>query len=165
MMVYPKWLCLLVFLTPFFVGSALGDLFIYPNKGQSQQQQERDKFECHSWAVKQSGFDPMKRPTASTPPPARESPQGGAGRGAFRGAAVGAAIGGISKKGSAGRGAAAGAVGGTLIGGMRRRDQQKREQQAQQNWAAQETARYEQGRNAYDRAQAACLGARGYTVR
>ncbi len=164
MMVYPKWLCLLVFLTPFFVGSALGDLFIYPNKGQSQEQQERDKFECHSWAVKESGFDPMKRPTASTPPPAREAPRGGASRGAFRGAALGAAIGGISGKG-AGRGAGIGALSGGLIGGIRRRDQRSREQQAQQNWAAQETARYEQGRNTYDRAQSACLGARGYTVR
>ncbi len=163
MMVYPKWLCLLVLLTPFFVDSALGDVFIYPNKGQSQEQQERDKFECHSWAVKQSGFDPMKRPTASTPPPARESPQGGAGRGAFRGAAVGGIGGAIG--GDAGKGAAIGAVTGTLIGGMRRRDQKNREQQAQQNWAAQETARYEQGRNAYNRAQAACLGSRGYTVR
>jgi len=165
MMVYQKWLCLLVLLTPFFVGPALGDVFIYPNKGQGQEQQERDKFECHSWAGKQSGFDPMKRPTASTPPPAREAPQGGVGRGAFRGAALGAVIGGISKKGSAGRGAAAGALGGTMIGGMRRQDQRRREQQAQQNWAAQESARYEQGRNAFDRAQAACLGARGYTVR
>ena len=71
MMVYPKWLCLLVLLTPFFVGSAMGEVFNYPNKGQSQEQQERDKFECHSWAVRNSGFDPMKRPTASTPPPAR----------------------------------------------------------------------------------------------
>ena len=162
-MVYPKWLCLLVLLTPFFVGSALGDVFIYPNKGQSQQQQERDKFECHSWAVRESGFDPMKRPTASTPPPAKEAPQGGAARGAFRGAAVGGIGGAIG--GDAGKGAAIGAATGTLIGGLRRRDQQKREQQAQQNWAAQETARYEQGRNAYNRAQAACLGARGYTVR
>jgi len=52
-------------------------MYIYPNKGQSQEQQERDKFECHSWAVKQSGFDPMKQPTASTPPPAREARRGG----------------------------------------------------------------------------------------
>ncbi len=163
MMEYPKWLCLLVFLTPFFVGSALGDVFIYPNKGQSQQQQERDKFECHSWAVRNSGFDPMKRPTASTPPPAKEASQGGAARGAFRGAAVGGIGGAIG--GDAGKGAAIGAASGAMIGGMRRRSQRKREQQAQQNWAAQETAKYEQGRNAYDRAQAACLGARGYTVR
>ena len=61
--------------------------------------------------------------------------------------------------------AAAGAAGGALFGGMRRRDQLRREQQAQQQWAAQETAGYEQNRAAYDRAQAACLEGRGYTVR
>ncbi len=162
-MVYPKWLCLLVLLTPFFVGSALGDVFIYPNKGQSQEQQERDKFQCHSWAVRESGFDPMKRPTASTPPPAREAPQGGLGRGAFRGAALGAAVGGISGRG-AGRGAGAGAAGGAMIGGMRRQDQRRREQQDQQNWASQEAAQQQQGRNAFDRALSACLDGRGYTV-
>ena len=74
-------------------------------------------------------------------------------------------MGGISKRGSAGRGAAAGAVGGAMIGGMRRQDQRKSEKRAQKNWAAQETVSYEQGRSAYDRAQAACLESRGYTVR
>ncbi len=33
-------------------------LFIYPKNGQSSQQQETDRYECHRWAVKQSGFDP-----------------------------------------------------------------------------------------------------------
>ncbi len=165
MMACSKWIYLLVALGPLIAGPALGDMFIYPNKGQSQEQQERDKFECHSWAVKQSGFDPMKRPTTSTPPPTREARRGGVGRGAFRGAAIGGAVGGISKRGSAGRGAAAGAVGGGMIGGMRRHDQRKSEKRAQKNWAAQENASYEQGRSAYDRAQAACLESRGYTVR
>ena len=30
----------------------------YPARGQSAVQQDRDKFECNGWAVKQSGFDP-----------------------------------------------------------------------------------------------------------
>ncbi len=163
-MVCSKWIFLLPLLVSLLPGQALADLFIYPKQGQSQKQQDRDKFECHSWAVSQSGFDPMRRQTASTPPPAREAPQGGVGRGAFRGAAVGAAVGGISGRG-AGRGAGAGAAGGAMIGGMRRRDQQKREQQAQQNWAAQEAAQQQQGRNAFDRALGVCLEGRGYTVR
>ena len=33
-------------------------VFIYPKAGQSQQQQDRDKYECHTWAVQNSGFDP-----------------------------------------------------------------------------------------------------------
>ena len=32
--------------------------FIYPSKGQNAQQQSRDKYECHAWAVQQTGFDP-----------------------------------------------------------------------------------------------------------
>jgi Family of unknown function (DUF6515) len=34
------------------------DVFIYPKNGQPEDQQARDKFECHKWASQQSGFDP-----------------------------------------------------------------------------------------------------------
>lgn len=36
------------------------DLFIYPKNGQNEEQQGRDKYECHSWAAGQSGFDPTQ---------------------------------------------------------------------------------------------------------
>ena len=36
------------------------DLFIYPKNGQSEDQQAKDKYECHSWASNQSGFDPTQ---------------------------------------------------------------------------------------------------------
>lgn len=36
------------------------DLFAYPKGGQSPEQQLRDREECHSWAVTQTGFDPSK---------------------------------------------------------------------------------------------------------
>ncbi len=162
-MVWPKWIFLLALLVSLFLGKALAELFIYPRQGQSQEQQERDRFECHSWAVRQSGFDPMRRPTASTPPPAQEARRGGLGRGATRGAAIGAIGGAIG--GDAGRGAAIGAGTGAAVGAMRRRDQRRREQQAYQNWARQEASQQQQGRNEYDRAMAACLDGRGYTVR
>ncbi len=32
--------------------------FVYPRQNQSAEQQASDEFECHQWAVKQSGFDP-----------------------------------------------------------------------------------------------------------
>ena len=35
------------------------DPIIYPNQGQSPEQQEKDKFECYNWAKTNSGFDPM----------------------------------------------------------------------------------------------------------
>lgn len=105
------------------------DLIVYPAKGQSQDQMEKDKFECYSWAKKQTGFDPMQTPQATAPPPQQEAQQGGVLRGGARGAAVGAVGGAIA--GDAGKGAAIGAASGAMIGGMRRRDQRRRQQRAQ----------------------------------
>ena len=36
------------------------DLFVYPQHGQSDEQQSTDKYECHKWAAGQSGFDPTQ---------------------------------------------------------------------------------------------------------
>jgi hypothetical protein len=33
-------------------------VFVYPRNGQSQKQQDKDRYECHAWAMEQSGFDP-----------------------------------------------------------------------------------------------------------
>jgi hypothetical protein len=35
------------------------DLFIYPARGQSEQQQADDRYECHRWAAKESNYDPI----------------------------------------------------------------------------------------------------------
>jgi len=42
-------------------------LYIYPQAGQSADQQATDKYECHKWASSQSGFDPTQ-PAAGMPP-------------------------------------------------------------------------------------------------
>jgi|GEM_PF-6533864 len=34
--------------------------YAYPRQNQSEEQQSRDKWECHSWAQQQSGFDPTR---------------------------------------------------------------------------------------------------------
>jgi hypothetical protein len=36
------------------------DLFIYPQGGQSPDQQATDRYECHTWAASQTGFDPTQ---------------------------------------------------------------------------------------------------------
>jgi len=36
------------------------DLFIYPQHGQSPDQQASDRYECHKWAFSQTGFDPTQ---------------------------------------------------------------------------------------------------------
>jgi hypothetical protein len=45
--------------------SPASELIAYPKNGQSQEQLGKDKFECHSWAVGQTGFDPTQ-PAAAT---------------------------------------------------------------------------------------------------
>jgi len=40
-------------------------MFIYPRQGQTEQQQATDKYECHRWAVSQTGFDPTQPPSGT----------------------------------------------------------------------------------------------------
>lgn len=139
------------------------DLVIYPAKGQSQEQLDKDKYECYSWAKKETGFDPMQQPQETQPPPQQQTPQGGVVRGGARGAAVGAVGGAIA--GDTGKGAAIGAASGALVGGMRQKDQQQQQQQAEQQRAQQQAATYTKNRDGYNRAYGACLDGKGYTVK
>ena len=34
------------------------DVFMYPRNGQNDEQQARDRYECHRWAAGETGFDP-----------------------------------------------------------------------------------------------------------
>jgi hypothetical protein len=131
------------------------DIFVYPGKGQTKDQQEQDEFACYKWAKEQTGFDPTQpvQQAAAPPPPGRE-----VGRGAARGAAIGAIGGAIG--GDAGKGAAIGAGVGAA-GGVARRRHAEREQQAAQQQAKQQQ---EASINGYKRAFSGCMTARGYTV-
>ncbi len=142
-----------------FAGAAAqaGEPFIYPSGGQSQEQLEQDKYECYTWAKQNSGFDPMQPPPSTTQ--VVEQRRGGVVKGALGGAALGAIIGDSSK--STGRGAAAGA----LIGGVRQSSQNRRSQEAAQQRAQQQANAYSAERASYDRAYAACLEGRDYTVK
>lgn len=149
-------------------GMALGgmaqaqQMFVYPSAGQSPEQTSQDRYECHLWAVQQTGFDP----TTAAPPAASSSQQQGADgsilRGAARGAAVGAVTGEIVSD-DAGKGAAAGAAGGALLGAFKRHDN-LRQQQAAASAPSQASQQYAAAQDAYNRALGACLQGRGYTV-
>jgi hypothetical protein len=129
--------------------------YIYPSKGQTQQQQDRDKYECNQWAVGQSGFDPGNPSSTSTS--AQQPPRGPTG-GAARGAAVGAVGGAIS--GDAGAGAASGAERGRLLGAIRRRRERNEAEEEQK----QAQAAGASGQNSYNRAFATCMQGRAYAV-
>src|ERR1700722_4265635 len=54
------------------------DVYAYPTQGQTPEQTDRDRYDCHEWAVKQTNFDPSAPGTpphdrgvvAAGPPPA-----------------------------------------------------------------------------------------------
>ncbi|MFI5314542.1 MAG: glycine zipper family protein [Myxococcota bacterium] len=139
--------------------AAAQGLIIYPSKGQSQEQQNKDQGECQIWAKNNTGIDPLALANQASQPTASTQPQGERARGAVRGAAGGAAIGAIA--GDAGKGAAAGAAAGTMVGGARQRENQAAAQQQanakNQNTQAQLAT--------YNKAYAACLEGRGYSVK
>jgi outer membrane lipoprotein SlyB len=153
-----------------FLGSPVQaqEIMVYPAQGQSNDQMEKDKFECYSWAKGQTGFDPMQMPTASSAPPSRDkkSVGGSALTGGILGGAGGAIIGGIAGGSSGARkGAAIGGLSGGAFGGMRSSRQNRQADQQRQQWEQQQANQYMQQRNAYNRAHAACLEGRGYSVK
>src|SRR5262249_54723658 len=79
--------------------SASAQPYVYPAKGQSKEQQDRDQYECYQWAKQQTGFDPSAPPQGGAPRRGGEVVGGGA-----RGAAGGAVGGGGRGKAGEGRG-------------------------------------------------------------
>jgi hypothetical protein len=68
-----KWVFMfLLFEVSLFSYVQAQEIIVYPAKGQSNDQMEKDKFECYIWARDQTGFDPMQMPIASSPPPSQE---------------------------------------------------------------------------------------------
>jgi hypothetical protein len=132
-----------------------GDLYIYPKDGQSDEQQKKDRYECHMWAVQQTGYDPTAYQQAGQ----QGSDTGGE---AVRGAAGGAALGAIGGAigGNAGKGAAMGTAMGAGAGLLRKGGKQRQAEEKRQQQAAQLQAQQRE----YNRALSTCLEARGYTV-
>ena len=137
------------------VPSAFAEMMIYPANGQDAEQQKKDEFECHQWAVGETGYDP----TATQSVPKQESAQrGGALRGAAGGALVGLGIGAIA--GNAGKGAAIGAGAGAVGGGVRQNQQNRQKEQATQQAVQQQQSQLDR----YNKAKGVCLEGRGYKV-
>ena len=156
----------MVILSGFFAGLSFGqEPVIFPAKGQTPEQMEKDKYDCYTWAKQQSGFDPMQAQQPAQAPPAQtQAPQGQRIKGAARGAAVGAVVGEIAND-DAGKGAGAGAAAGAMVGGMKTRQGRRQQAQTQQQQAQQQTAATDEKRNTYNRAYSACLEGKGYTVK
>jgi hypothetical protein len=142
-------------------------VFVYPNNGQSPEQTDRDRYECHTWAVHETGVDPS-RPDAPTyervvVQPANP-PGSGTAVGAIGGAIIGSILGGPR---NAGAGLVLGAATGAIVGSAAdaNAQAQARQEQAQINQeTAQQIAAERARADSYRRALSACLQGRGYTV-
>jgi hypothetical protein len=138
--------------------SALAQQIIYPAKGQSAKQQQKDEAECYTWAKGQTGYDPAQATqyVAPPPPPATKPVAGGMAKGAVVGGLIGAAGG--NDVGTA-------AAKGALIGGIARHAKNKGAEQQQQQAAAQQQQATAQQQQNFQRAYGACFEGRGYTVK
>jgi Skp family chaperone for outer membrane proteins len=134
-------------------------LYVFPSEEQDKEQQELDEYNCYKWAKEQSGINPMKVEQIEAEQ-VDQSPDGSAVVGAAGGAAAGAAIGAIA--GDAGKGAAIGAVVGGMAG--RRSKVAGDAQQQQQNEQAAAAKEKELMEN-FNKAFAACMEGKGYTVK
>jgi len=151
-------------------------VYAAPTRGQTPEQQDRDRYECSQWATQQTGFDPSRPlPAPVQPGRIRVVPGGPApGSGVLAGAATGAIVGAaVSNPWHQGPGALVGLVAGAVLGGAVESAQNQSAQNAaaQANAQAQQNAQYardvnvEAQANSYRRAMSACLDARGYSVR
>ena len=144
------------------------EVVAYPSQGQSPQQLDRDRYECHNWAVKQTGFDPSvpgvpphQRVVIHGPPP--PPPGSGVAAGAVTGAVLGAIIAGPR---DAGAGLAVGAIAGAAVGGAAEASQAQAARDAEDRAVERSRSTGQEARaGAYRRAITACLEGRGYSVR
>ena len=136
---------------------AVAEPVAYPLKGQSSDQQNKDEYECHESAQKETGVDPVALAEQTTASSSSGSKNGlgsslpGAGLGAIRGAA----------DGDAGAGALHGVGMGRLIAVVRSRRQMEKQQDAASSQNADVRAQLAK----YDQSYSTCLTGRGYSVK
>jgi hypothetical protein len=130
-------------------------LEVQGQRGQSLEQARRDRYECHNWAIEQTGESPAALPTDTEPGDGRDRRRERIDR-AIIGAAIGGAVGSILGNGrrrdSSDRvlaGAAAGAAIGAVTAG---------------EGASRVKAEETEEPSDYLRALTACLEGRGYAV-
>jgi outer membrane lipoprotein SlyB len=139
------------------------DVYVYPVNGQSEAQTDRDRYECNSWAVQQTHFDPSlanhdqaPRVRVMAAPPGTSTAGG-----AITGAVIGASI---SNPRNAPGGALVGAIAGAIIGAAADEARQQRVDEVQQEYNQRYAAQQRPAQD-YRRALSACLEGRGYTIK
>jgi hypothetical protein len=151
---------------------AASPLYFYPQRGQTDALQDRDRYECYRWAVRETGNDPGMTTVRSDDPayaqPRMASPPRADGADVLAGAATGAVLGAaVSGPRHAGGNAVIGAIFGAALGAAagEQRNRAIDDAQARQEAAAQrsrDAARVPSDN--FRRAMSACMQGRGYQV-
>jgi hypothetical protein len=163
---------------PGALSSSLG-LYVFPAKNQAAKTQSGDEASCFGWAKTRTGIDPLAIKPQTTAAPQQASTAGSpsdAGKGAVAGGAVkgallGTAVGAIA--GDTGKGAAIGATTGVFAGAGAKRQaksqaaatQQQQQAAADQAAAQAAAASVAQQKSDYNKAFAACMEGKGYTIK
>ena len=148
---------------PAAAAPALPPMYFYPERGQGEALQDRDRYECYRLAVRDSGVDPGMTPVsrAWTPPPPPVRRDGAEVVGsAATGAIIGAAV---SSPRHAGQNAVIGAVFGAMLGAVAQESRAQAAEAAQAR-QAEAAARARAPLDNFRRAMGACMQSRGYTV-
>jgi len=142
-------------------------VYVTPAAGQGMAQLDRDRYECHVWAVRQTGFDPSA-PQTVMHRDVRVVPGSPPGTGTLTGAATGAIIGSaVSRPRDAGVGALIGAAAGALVGSSADQANADRAAALQRRIDSNDDRpmrEYDRRAADYRRALSACLEGRSYTV-
>lgn len=148
-------------------------MYFYPERNQTEAQQDRDRFECYRWAVRETGVDPgmttVRQPMVMELQPIQPLRDGtavlqGATQGAFLGALV-------SSPRQSGANAVIGAIFGAVLGAAAQESRaqsvehmQYRQQQAVAAANAAAAAAARAPTDNFRRAMSACMSGRGYRV-
>lgn len=147
--------------------TAITQIYFYPSRGQSTEQQSRDHYACYTWAEEQTGFDPSESSivpeqrvrVVPMPPPGQDTIAM-----SIAGAVLGALIAGPRH---AGGGALIGAASGAMLGAasdISRQEAARQMEEAYNNRNQGRDFHREKKALAFRRAMSACLEGRGYTV-
>lgn len=147
---------------------AVAPLYFYPLHRQPEAVQDRDRYECYRWAVRETGSDPgMTAVRSQGSEVVRERnyyPPGPNGADVVAGAATGAILGAaVSSPRHAGANAVIGAIFGAAFGAAASDARNRAYEDAQQR-QAEYAERARAPSNNFRRAMSACMQGRGYQV-
>jgi hypothetical protein len=153
--------------------AATMNVYAFPTKGQTPEQQSQDESACYTYATQQTGTDPFAlqkqaeqqaQQTEQQKQQAQQAGKGAGAKGAVKGGAAGAVVGEIASD-DAGEGAAAGAAVGVVAGRRKAKAGEKQAtQQAEQHGQQAQQAIAQQSDN-FKKAFGVCLEAKNYMVK